>query len=56
MSKGKIKFIADLREFATTLTEYVSTNGGDWSIKSSRVWPLFPQSNPKASKQSSWIG
>lgn len=29
----KIEFIAKLREFATTLTEYVSCNGGAWSIK-----------------------
>lgn len=33
MSDEKIRFISGLREFATTLTEYVSTNGGDWSIK-----------------------
>lgn len=27
------EFMAQLRELGTTLTEYVSTNGGDWSIK-----------------------
>lgn len=29
----KTEFITQLREFGKTLTEYVSTNGGDWSIK-----------------------
>lgn len=29
----KAEFIGHLREFAQTLTEYVSTNSGDWSIK-----------------------
>lgn len=33
MDKITAKFMAQLREFGTTLTEYVSTNGGDWSIK-----------------------
>lgn len=33
MNPDKTEFIAQLRELGTTLTEYVSTNGGDWSIK-----------------------
>ena len=28
-----VEFMAQLRKFGATLTEYVSTNGGDWSIK-----------------------
>jgi len=33
MSKAKNKFLKQLKIFAKTLTEYVSTNSGDWSIK-----------------------
>lgn len=33
MDNEKIEFMSKLREFATTLTEYVSNNFGDWSIK-----------------------
>ncbi len=33
MSKSKTTFLKNLKEFAQTLTEYVSTNGGEWSIK-----------------------
>ncbi len=33
MSKIKEEFLANLKEFTKTLTEYVSTNSGDWSIK-----------------------
>ena len=33
MSKIKEEFLVNLKEFSKTLTEYVSTNSGDWSIK-----------------------
>ncbi|MBC6402987.1 MAG: EcoRV family type II restriction endonuclease, partial [Hyphomonadaceae bacterium] len=33
MDRDKSKFLAHLKKFGTTLTEYVSTNGGEWSIK-----------------------
>jgi len=33
MDQEQERFLANLRELGTTLTEYVSTNGGDWSIK-----------------------
>lgn len=33
MDEATTEFMAQLREFGTTLTEYVSTHGGDWSIK-----------------------
>jgi len=33
MSKTKNKFLKQLKKFAKTLTEYVSTNSGGWSIK-----------------------
>ncbi|KIC23253.1 EcoRV family type II restriction endonuclease [Leisingera sp. ANG-S3] len=33
MDQDKAEFLAHLRELCTTLTEHVSTNGGDWSIK-----------------------
>lgn len=33
MSKAKEIFLKQLKEFATTLTEYVSTNSGEWSVK-----------------------
>lgn len=33
MDQDKAEFLAQLRELGTTLTEYVSTNGSDWSIK-----------------------
>ena len=33
MDEETIEFMAQLRELGTTLTEYVSTHGGDWSIK-----------------------
>jgi len=33
MDQDKAEFLAQLRKLGTTLTEYVSTNGGDWSIK-----------------------
>ncbi|ASP23180.1 type-2 restriction enzyme EcoRV (plasmid) [Antarctobacter heliothermus] len=33
MDEATTEFMAQLRELGTTLTEYVSTNGGDWSIK-----------------------
>lgn len=33
MTCERTEFISKLREFGTTLTEYVSTNGGGWSIK-----------------------
>jgi len=33
MSREKEKFIADLSKFASSLADYVSTRGGDWSIK-----------------------
>lgn len=33
MKKIKKDFIKSLQDFAKTLTEYVSTNSGDWSIK-----------------------
>ena len=33
MSNEKQLFIQKLKEFAKTLTQYVSTNSGDWSIK-----------------------
>lgn len=33
MSKTKKIFLKQLKEFAKTLTEYVSTNSGEWSIK-----------------------
>lgn len=33
MSKTKEKFLKQLKEFAKSLTDYVSTNSGEWSIK-----------------------
>ncbi len=33
MSKSKTAFLKKLKEFAKTLTNYVSTNSGEWSIK-----------------------
>jgi hypothetical protein len=33
MDEATTEFMAQLRELGTTLTEYVSTHGGDWSIK-----------------------
>lgn len=33
MDQEKSKFLEELRKFATTLTEHVSTHSGDWSIK-----------------------
>ena len=33
MSKTKETFLKQLKEFAKSLTEYVSTNSGEWSIK-----------------------
>lgn len=33
MDKIKSKFLSQLKEFAETLTEYVSTKSGEWSIK-----------------------
>jgi len=33
MSKTKEKFLKKLKEFAKTLTTYVSTNSGEWSVK-----------------------
>ncbi len=33
MSKAKNKFLKQLKTFAKTLTEYVSTNSNEWSIK-----------------------
>lgn len=33
MNKTKSTFLSKLKDFSKTLTEYVSTNSGDWSIK-----------------------
>ena len=33
MNDIKTEFIRQLKGFANTLTQYVSTNSGDWSIK-----------------------
>lgn len=33
MDEATTEFMAQLRELGTTLTEYVSTHGGEWSIK-----------------------
>ncbi len=33
MSKSKTTFLKNLKEFAQTLTEYVTINSGEWSIK-----------------------